>query len=82
MDPLDAAVLREARAHGSPIDGGKLDIIAAALHVARDPIEISIENLIKLGIMAHTHRPTSTLTAFGRDFFACGRLSRWLRVVG
>jgi hypothetical protein len=68
MDPLDASVLSRAQAINKIVDGGVRNQIAQELKASQDQIEISIENLITLRLMAFVHQPQATVTPFGREF--------------
>jgi hypothetical protein len=71
MDPLDAAVIRGLQAAGGGATGQTLNTLAEELHASRDEVDVSIGNLIKLGLVysprPETHIPTNILP-LGREF--------------
>jgi hypothetical protein len=69
MDPLDAAVLKAARAGPAHVDGGVRDTISKELQIGRDAVEVSISNLVTLGLLAEVPgRGWAGFTPFGREF--------------
>lgn len=68
MDPLDAAVLQSAQAIGGNIRGETRNAFVAQLHVTRDEIDISIQNLQKLELIDEVNQLTLVVFAFGREF--------------
>jgi hypothetical protein len=63
MDPLDAGVLFGIQRWNGALPGGGANALAEELHVSRDQIDISCENLRKLELLIGT-----TVTPFGREF--------------
>jgi hypothetical protein len=59
MDPLDAAVLQQVASPGGngAVTGQIRNNIAGALQVSRDEVDISIDNLVNLGLIFMTHTP-------------------------
>jgi hypothetical protein len=68
MDPWDAAVLRYANERGGGITGQIRNEAAAALHVSRDEVDVSIMNLAKLGLIQESSPISVAVSAFGREF--------------
>jgi hypothetical protein len=75
MDPLDAAVLQASHAqHGGAMGDQVRNSLAAALHVLRDEVDVSIFNLKKLGLVlpSATLNPSPydalAISPFGREF--------------
>lgn len=74
MDPLDAAVLRQAHLINQIITGGGRDRLTKDLHVSRDEVEVSLANLSKLGLMdtlppqAQPAQGNLAMSSFGREF--------------
>lgn len=67
MDPLDAAVLSCMPARGGRIGGSDLNAVAEELHISRDQLDVSRDNLRKLELLMGDVT-ISSLTAFGREF--------------
>ncbi len=69
MDPLDAPVLlHSATTHGGAVTGETRNVICAALHVTRDEVDVSIENLLKLELLVRSNPPNAAISPFGREF--------------
>jgi hypothetical protein len=71
MEPLDAALLRQVHQQRGQLRG-KVDLkvrqnVMSQLHVVGDEIEVSLQNLIKLGLLEKKGRET-VMTVFGGQF--------------
>lgn len=67
MDPADALVLNGMRAEGGNLTNEARNKVAVTLHLSRDQIDISIDNLHKLGVLSISPA-AAFLTPFGREF--------------
>jgi hypothetical protein len=70
MDPLDAAVLHGLYGppHNGQIIGASRTALTQKLSASHDEIELSIDNLAKLGLVRLTDSPDGTISTFGREF--------------
>jgi Abortive infection alpha len=73
LDPLDAAVLQGIHDTSGAITPGMRNGLAEHLHVLRDEIDVSISNLVKLGL-AYSSSPDPAaavavpISPLGREF--------------
>jgi hypothetical protein len=68
LDPLDSLVMRWLRQHGGGVDSGARNKLAEGLHVARDEVDVSLENLVRVGFASAGLPMMTVLTLFGREF--------------
>jgi len=73
MDPLDARLLHAATAHGGAITEETRKHLCATLHVSRDELEVSIQNLEKLEMLVLPSPPNGAISAIGREFLRAVR---------
>ena len=69
LEPLDAAVLPnvQERLKGQ-VDGNARNTLAGLLNASRDEVDVSVQHLIKIGLLAPTNPPNTILDFFGREF--------------
>jgi hypothetical protein len=68
LDPLDAVVLAKANGLNAAIDLGTRGAIATAVPASRDEVDVSIENMKKLGLFVDGDiRSTVFVTPLGRE---------------
>lgn len=69
MDPLDAVVLQTSiQMHAGRITGETRQALADQLHVSRDEIDVSVDNLTKLELVRPVNEMVSAIASFGREF--------------
>jgi abortive infection alpha-like protein len=68
MDPLDAAGLQAAHGAGGFISHETRNGFAIQLHASRDEVDVSVDNLLKLGLVVLASPPNGGISAFGREF--------------
>jgi hypothetical protein len=69
MDPLDAPVLSKlATIQGGLVTDETRIQLSTALDVRRDEVDVSINNLVRLELLALTHPPNAWISPFGREF--------------
>jgi hypothetical protein len=67
MDPIDALLLKAIQHRGGRATNADRDSVAAEMHIPRDQLDVSIDNLKNLRVLMTT-TAGFYLTAFGREF--------------
>jgi len=68
LDPVDALVF-EWIAPRNRVEAARRTDIAQALNVSRDEVNVSVENLVEVGLLVPSDPVTDALTSFGREFW-------------
>jgi hypothetical protein len=61
-------VLQRVHESGGLVDGNQRNKLAGMMHVDRDEIDVSVENLVKAGLLQPTTPPNVAIGPFGREF--------------
>jgi hypothetical protein len=68
LDPLDAAVLNGVSAMGGRVEAGNRSSLAASVHITGDQLDVSMANLLELGLLQDANMMVTGMAPLGLEF--------------